>query len=223
MLYGLESGETEEKLAEDADVLFVPRLIERAVVPRLVELVERCWDPCSTAQTLRLVGISGRLIRRYPALGPSSTSLRKLFSAVADRLRTAVERDVFLPLFSHTHAETKAPFFQRQLAAALKLLRNAASWQGLLCERELLDLALLSLLNRQLLPAIMACPTLDAIAKTGLVSRILPRVWLQAELSELRPFVGCVTQLSQQLDKENPLHLESIDTVNGILKSMRCT
>lgn len=223
MLYGLEAGETEERLSEDADALFVPRLMERACVPRLAELVERCWDPCSTAQTLRLVGLAGRIVRRYPTLGPASTPLRRLFSAVADRVRVAVERDVFLPLFWRTAAETRAPFFQRQLAAALKLLRNVASWQGLLCERELLDLALVSLLNRQLLPAITACPPVDAVAKAGLVSRILPRVWLQAQLTELRPFATCVSQLAQQLDKDNPLHLESIDTVNNILKAMRCT
>lgn len=64
------------------------------------ELVEKCWDPMSSTQTLRLVGLIGRYIRRYPSLGPESKALNIMFNSVTDKLKSAVEHDVFIPIFS---------------------------------------------------------------------------------------------------------------------------
>lgn len=209
MLYGAEKSETEEKLLQDSDNLLVPIVVDKIIIPKLTMLVEKCWDPISSSQTLRLVGLIGRYIRKYPTLAPDSKTLNQLFSAVVDKLKLAVENDVFIPIFSRqsTSVETKNPFFQRQFASALKLLRNVSSWQGLMNDRTLKELALTSLLNRYLLSGLAVCSLTDAVAKAGLVSHILPRVWLQADLPELGPFGSCVTKLGSQLDKENPLHL----------------
>lgn len=54
----------------------------------------------SSSQTLRLVGMVGRYIRKYPSLGPSSKALNNLFNAVLDKLKSAVEHDVFIPIFA---------------------------------------------------------------------------------------------------------------------------
>lgn len=49
--------------------------------------------------------------------------------------------------------EARSSFFQRQFCSALKLFRNLLSWQGILADNALKDLAILSLLNRYLLSA----------------------------------------------------------------------
>lgn len=65
--------------------------------------------------------------------------------------------------------DTKHQFFQRQFAMAVKLLRNLLSWQGLLGDMQLKNLALGSLLNRYLLAGLrVSCPT-DALFKANMV------------------------------------------------------
>ena len=53
----------------------------------------------STSQTLRLVGITNRLIRDYPNLNETSKKLEALFNAILEKIEAAVENDVFIPIF----------------------------------------------------------------------------------------------------------------------------
>lgn len=50
--------------------------------------------------------------------------------------------------------EAKTSFFQRQFSSALKLFRNYLSWEGILSDSALKEIAISSLLNRYLLSAI---------------------------------------------------------------------
>ncbi|KAJ8942846.1 hypothetical protein NQ314_009908 [Rhamnusium bicolor] len=219
-LYGLHDDETEETLAKDPDISLLPTIIEKVIIPKLTQLVDRCWDPLSSSQTLRLVGIISRYIRRFPSLGPASKSLHNLFSAILHKMKTALEHDVFIPITPKL-ADSKSPFFQRQFASGLKLLKNITSWQGILNDNTLKELALTSLLNRYLLSALKFCIITDAVQKVRLISLILPRIWLQGSTPEFKMFSATVLNLHQQLDKNNPLHLESIEIVNSILKTLR--
>lgn len=56
----------------------------------------------STSQTLRLVGVTGRLIRDYPTLNDSSKQLETLFNAILEKMQSAVENDIFIPIFPKT-------------------------------------------------------------------------------------------------------------------------
>lgn len=135
-------------------------------------------------------------------------------------MKTSLEHDVFIPITPKL-ADSKSPFFQRQFACGLKLLKNITSWQGILNDEKLKELALTSLLNRYLLSALKFCIVTDAVQKVRLISLILPRVWLQATMPEFNQFTNTVMNLLSQLDKNNPLHLEPIETVTGILKTLR--
>lgn len=219
-LYGLHDDETELTLSQDPDINLLPTIVEKVIIPRLTLLVDKCWDPLSSSQTLRLVGVLSRYIRRFPSLGPASKSLNNLFNAVLHKLKSALEHDVFIPIIPKL-AENKSPFFQRQFASGLKLLRNITSWQGILNDASIKELALTSLLNRYLLSAVKVCVLTDAVSKVGLISLILPRIWLQNNIPELQMFSGCVTSLAKQLDRNNPLHIEPMETLTNILKSLR--
>ena len=52
---------------------------------------------------------------------------------------------------------------------AVKLLRNLLSWQGLLGDNRLKNLALGSLLNRYLLAGLRVSPPTDALSKANMV------------------------------------------------------
>lgn len=220
-LYGLHDDETEESLSKDPDIALLPTIIEKLIIPKLTQLVDKCWDPLSSSQTLRLVGTVSRYIRKFPTLGPASKSLNNLFSAILHKMKTALEHDVFIPITPKL-AESKSQFFQRQFASGLKLLKNITSWQGILNDNTLKELALQSLLDRYLLSSLKFCMVTDAVQKVRLISLILPRVWLQGtNTPEFKMFSATVLNLHQQLDKNNPLHLESIEILNSILKTLR--
>lgn len=148
------------------------------------EFIEKGWDPLSSSQTLRLVNLLRRLIRDYPSLKPTSKYMRALFNGILDKMKFSLDNDVFIPIFpkqfvlflensiwlwnsSINHfclivfrlQEAKSSFFQRQFSSALKLFRNLLSWEGILSDSALKEIAILSLLNRYLLSAIRVCIT----------------------------------------------------------------
>lgn len=216
----MHDDETEESLAKDPDISLLPTIVEKLIIPKLTLLVDKCWDPLSSSQTLRLVGCVNRYIRKFPTLGPASKALHNLFSAILHKMKTSLEHDVFIPITPKL-ADSKSPFFQRQFASGLKLLKNITSWQGILNDNTLKELALTSLLNRYLLSALKFCVVTDAVQKVRLISLILPRVWLQGGTPEFKQFNTTILSLHQQLDKNNPLHLEPIEILTSILKTLR--
>jgi GC-rich sequence DNA-binding factor len=96
--YSYNRRETEESLANDLDVRLVPTLIEKIVLPKLSEIIENCWDPLSTTQTLKLVQLISRLGREYPSLRTTSKSLRTLFTVILDKMKLTLDNDVFIPI-----------------------------------------------------------------------------------------------------------------------------
>lgn len=65
----------------------------------ILELIETCWDPLSTSQTLKLVGLIRRLGCDYPSLKPTSKYMRTLFLTILDKMKLSLDNDVFIPIF----------------------------------------------------------------------------------------------------------------------------
>ncbi|TDG39651.1 hypothetical protein AWZ03_013924 [Drosophila navojoa] len=215
MLYACQSDETVEQLKQDPDLNLVPSLIEKIVLPKVNSLVAECWDPLSTTQTLRLVGFINRLTREFP-LSSSSKQLKKLFESIMERMRFALENDVFIPIFPKQVQEAKGSFFQRQFCSGLKLFRNFLSWQGILADKPLRELAIGALLNRYLLMAMRVCTPNDAISKVSIIVNTLPTVWLLTNsdtLKNLELFISYIRQTLDNCDATNPL----LAYVNGKL------
>ncbi|XP_015117420.1 PAX3- and PAX7-binding protein 1 isoform X3 [Diachasma alloeum] len=222
LLYALDRGENEETLRCDPDVRLIPLTMEKIVLPKLTSIVEKMWDPMSTSQTLRLVGTVSRLIRDYPNLNDTCKNLEILFNGILDKIKSAVENDVFIPIFPKQVLDPKHTFFQRQFTMAVKLLRNILSWQGLLGDNQLKNLALGSLLNRYLLAGLRVSPPVDALGKANMIMSTLPRAWLQgATIEHLKMFATLIQQLSDQLDQANPAHNEAWDYSKSILSIIK--
>lgn len=101
--------------------------------------------------------------------------MRNLFTTILEKMKTSLDNDVFIPIFPKQYVvffidfyfksnlpkkflfrlqEAKSSFFQRQFSSALKLFRNFLSWEGILSDSALKEIAISSLLNRYLLSAI---------------------------------------------------------------------
>ena len=65
----------------------------------ITELVSLCWDPLSNSQTVSLIRLVTRLIQEYPTLGHNSKSVKTLLTTIIEKMREAVENDVFIPIY----------------------------------------------------------------------------------------------------------------------------
>ncbi|XP_058057791.1 intron Large complex component GCFC2 isoform X1 [Anopheles bellator] len=216
-------ADTEAELADDPDVRLLPVIVEKIFLPKLTALVEQYWDPLSTTQTLRLVRLLKRLVRDYPSLRITCKPLRALFQAIFDKLKQSVDNDVFIPIFPKQAQEAKSSFFQRQFCSGLKLFRNITSWQGILADTALKDLAIGSLLNRYLLNGMRVCTAPDAIGKASTIVYTLPRVWLSTGSSVVQSmdqFVSMLRHLESQLEPNAAINGELIERIHKILSSL---
>ncbi|XP_055608528.1 PAX3- and PAX7-binding protein 1-like [Uranotaenia lowii] len=223
ILYGRSFEETESSLAEDPDVRLVPTLIEKIVLPKLTVLIQLVWDPLSTTQTLKLVRLINRLSREYPSLRRTCKQLRNLFQAILDKLKVAIDNDVFIPVFPKQLQEAKSSFFQRQFCSGLKLLRNITCWQGIIADTALTELAIGLLLNRYLLNGMRVCTPTDSINKASMIVYTLPRVWLSANspvVQNLSQFIAMLRNVENHLDLTITGHGDLIEKVKKILVSL---
>lgn len=63
------------------------------------EMVAAQWDPMSRSQTLALVNVVTKLLQDYPTLGPTSKLFTLLCNNITDKIRDAVDNDVFIPIY----------------------------------------------------------------------------------------------------------------------------
>ncbi|XP_075146606.1 PAX3- and PAX7-binding protein 1 [Haematobia irritans] len=222
ILYAWKEDETEESLRQDPDVNLVPTLIEKIVLPKITDIVTHCWDPLSTSQTLRLIGFINRLGRDYP-LKENVKSLQSLFKAILEKMKNSLENDVFIPIFPKQVSENKTSFFQRQFCSGLKLFRNFLSWQGIIADTPLREMAIGSLLNRYLLLAMRVCTATDAISKAYIIVNTLPTAWLQPDsecLKNLQLFILYIKQTIESCDPNNPVFIQTSDKAKQILQRL---
>ncbi|KAL1455900.1 hypothetical protein WDU94_000665, partial [Cyamophila willieti] len=152
LLYGLDSSETEESLVRDPDVMLLPKVVEKVILTKIEGLVKAAYDPLSTSQTVCLIGTLSKLLQDFPTLDGDCKILNCLLEATVDKLRNAVDDDVFIPIYMNdVESGRTSMFFQRQFASAVKLLGNIVRWQGLLSNEIVIQIGIDSLLNRYLI------------------------------------------------------------------------
>lgn len=98
-LYGKIDNETEEMLKNDPDIFLIPTVVEKVILPKLNKIIEGCFDPLSTTQTLRLVKLLNQLSNDYPSLRINSKNVQAMFTIITDRMKLALDNDVFIPIF----------------------------------------------------------------------------------------------------------------------------
>lgn len=146
-------------------------------------VIKAAYDPLSTTQTLRCVGLLSRFLADFPTLTGESKQVRELLKEVRDKVKASVESDPYIPIgYSKQIMESPngphAQFTNRQFWSCFKLFRNVLSWQEILGDRILADLAVGSLLNRYIVIALGMNPDpLDVIAKSKQIVATLPASW----------------------------------------------
>ncbi|KAG5680373.1 hypothetical protein PVAND_009882 [Polypedilum vanderplanki] len=224
-MYGRIEGETEEILRDDPDIFLIPTIVEKIVLGKLNNIIEGCFDPLSTTQTLRLVKLMNQLANEYPSLRITSKNLQTMFTTITEKFKITLDNDVFIPIFQKQTPDSRSSaFFQRQFFSGIKLFRNFISFQGIIADPILKNFAISSLLNRYLLSAMRVSSPIEGLAKAQTLVLTLPRIWLvtadKSFIESMNLFVMYVGNLEGQLDRKSPFYADSIERLKQILSRL---
>lgn len=113
-----------------------------------------------------------QLTDEFPSLRATSKNLQSTFHSITSKINEAIKEDIFIPLL---HKNTDNQFYERQFHGAVKLFRNIMSFQGILSDKILKELAITSLYNKYLQQALNMYPIKDRITKMNLITSTLPK------------------------------------------------
>ncbi|KIH55911.1 GC-rich sequence DNA-binding factor-like protein [Ancylostoma duodenale] len=130
----------------------IPLIIEKVVLPFLTDVVNVEWEPMSLKQSQRLGAVLSGL-SDYPKLNvEDSKSFAVLAAAVKTKITTAIDDDLFVPIYSKQSIKNPATgcaaFLDRQYWAAIKLLRGLRAFSSFLNPATRLELVLDGVVNR---------------------------------------------------------------------------
>ncbi|XP_028967411.1 PAX3- and PAX7-binding protein 1 [Galendromus occidentalis] len=189
---------------DESDLNLIPRVVERALIPKISDYAERVWDPMSTSQTRNLVRCIRKLCDDYP-FGRKSKPLATLLGKIFVKIQRSLEEDVFVPMATKEVVDNpfcpSSLFFQRQFWSAVKLLENILSFHGILAEQPLKEVAIMCLLNRYLLFALQcSLAHKDTVDRVEAIGAMLPTAWLRSNPpAELQMFSKLLLSLIKHL------------------------
>uniref|UniRef100_G3U9E7 PAX3 and PAX7 binding protein 1 n=1 Tax=Loxodonta africana TaxID=9785 RepID=G3U9E7_LOXAF len=227
LFYGCEEREQEK---DDVDVALLPTIVEKVILPKLTAIAENMWDPFSTTQTSRMVGITLKLINGYSSVvNAENKSTQVYLKALLLRMRRTLDDDVFMPLYPKNVLENKNSgpylFFQRQFWSSVKLLGNFLQWYGIFSNKTLQELSIDGLLNRYILMAFQNSEYGDdSIKKAQNVINCFPKQWFvnlkgERTISQLENFCRYLVHLADTIYR-NSIG-ENIKQIIKLLASVR--
>ncbi|XP_045514186.1 PAX3- and PAX7-binding protein 1 isoform X2 [Pieris brassicae] len=190
---------SEGTVRDDVDLMLVPTILDKVVLPKIAEIVENAWDPMSVRACIRLRNI---LVRA--ATLPVRSSLEKLSAAVNSRLASSLAADVFLPPAPQLADNAGGQFWKRCLGAGVRLLRASLC---LCAPPDILsgDHLALSLIET-LCCAAGAAPGPQMSAAAAALANTLPRTG-PLRTTALNRLAKLAHLALTRLQTDNPLHL----------------
>ncbi|VDL84481.1 unnamed protein product [Nippostrongylus brasiliensis] len=130
----------------------IPLIIEKVVLPYLTDVVNVEWEPMSLRQTKRLGAVLSGLAD-YPDMNvDKSKSFAILAMAVKARITSAIDDDLFVPIYSKQSIKNQstgcAAFLDRQYWSAIKLIRGLRAFSSFLNPAARFELIMDGVVNR---------------------------------------------------------------------------
>uniref|UniRef100_A0A8C2DDB2 GC-rich sequence DNA-binding factor 2 n=2 Tax=Cyprinus carpio TaxID=7962 RepID=A0A8C2DDB2_CYPCA len=199
---------------ENMDMTTLPTIIEKTILSKVQGFVELVWDPFSAQQSQTLTTLCQKIQEDYSVFdGEQSKPVKAFVEAVIQRLRSAVDNDVFVPLYPKKFLEDKrSPQFQfqnKQFWSAVKLLGNMALWDGLIPEHILKELMLEKLLGRYLMITVLnESDSKHTIQKCKKIADCFPKSWfidlnIGSSLPQLQNFSKHLLQIAHAIFNDN--------------------
>ncbi|XP_048831327.1 GC-rich sequence DNA-binding factor 2 [Brienomyrus brachyistius] len=218
--------------SDNADKETLPSIIQKSILPKIEGFVELTWDPLSSGQCHCLVNLCQRLQDDYHVFdGEQNKNAKAFLEAVTTRLRSAVDEDVYVPLYPKKFLDDKTwqayRFQDRQFWSAVKLLGNITLWDGLVPENVLMELALDKLLNRYLMMVLLnAPPEKESLEKCKKVAACFPKSWFteaesHSSIPQLQNFIRHLLQTTHSLCEKDPDVTSQREVIADVLTVLR--
>ncbi|XP_045760709.1 PAX3- and PAX7-binding protein 1 isoform X1 [Maniola jurtina] len=201
---------TEESVREDPDLMLVPTIIDKVVLPKVTEIVEHAWDPMSVRACVRL----RQLLVRACEL-PVHSALARLATVARARLAQALNADVFLPALPPQLQEGPGgAFWRRCLGSGVRLLRAALALSA--PPPALNANSLVLSLIETLCCAAGAAPGPQIAGAASALADTLPRTG-ELRAKALRRLAALAKLALTRLQSDNPLHLKALEQARSVL------
>ncbi|XP_015986121.2 GC-rich sequence DNA-binding factor 2 isoform X3 [Rousettus aegyptiacus] len=208
----MNSSMEDSKKENGSDKKILSAVINKTIIPRLIDFVEFIWDPLSTSQTRSLITHCRTILEEQSTFeNEVSKGKKDLLKSIVSRMKKAIDDDVFIPLYPESAVENKtspqSKFQERQFWSGLKLFRNILLWNGLLSDDTLQELGLRKLLNRYLIIALLnAIPGPDVVTKCNQIAAYLPEKWfedstMRTSIPQLENFIQVLLQSALKLSR----------------------
>uniref|UniRef100_A0A1I7UY03 GCFC domain-containing protein n=1 Tax=Caenorhabditis tropicalis TaxID=1561998 RepID=A0A1I7UY03_9PELO len=131
MLAGSENAEIDQN--HDILVNLAPSIVEKVVIPFLIDLVKEEWDPLSLRQTGRLANFCS-IFEKIPSLTEKSKQFTGFLSAIREKIGECFDEDIFIPTFMPSVIDQPAcrQFQDRQYWTCIKLIKSINALSSLI-------------------------------------------------------------------------------------------
>lgn len=192
---------------EDPDANLVPQLVEQLILPRVLRLVARCWDPFHLGQSRAVAAITADVLVYVPS---DSEQVQELLSLVTGTLQEAAGRAMVPPWppAALSASGLAAGVQMLRFMRAARLLAGLMAFKELVSQQLLMQLGLGRLLQVELLPFVRAAVGAGpgglaaAVARAEAVVGSIPGEWFQQGgcPAEATPLVDLLGALARSLE-----------------------
>ena len=230
--YGMPTQEDEMSSTDDADANLVPALIEKLLVPVVDHAVRVCWEPSSVEQSQRLSAVMKEMLIYLEPVECSAMS--DLLTSVKKKLMNMSETSCVIPAWAPVvtaAAPVAAMYVRRQLGVALRCVRAAVSWEGVLPSGELKAVVYDAIISQHIAPhlrLLLAYPgqcllgierTLDAMSTVGI--KWLVQGSSHGNISHVRSVAATLGQLVRSHPEVHGAEAARNDTTGKVVDPRR--
>uniref|UniRef100_A0A8R1I4Q5 GCF C-terminal domain-containing protein n=1 Tax=Caenorhabditis japonica TaxID=281687 RepID=A0A8R1I4Q5_CAEJA len=128
ILAGSENSEIDQN--HEILIELAPAIVEKVVIPFLIDTVKEEWDPLSLRQTKNLANFCS-IFEKLPNLNEKSKQFNAFLNTIRTRICECISDDLFIPIFTPSALDTPncRQFHDRQFWICIKLIKciNALS------------------------------------------------------------------------------------------------
>ncbi|CAD6190882.1 unnamed protein product [Caenorhabditis auriculariae] len=169
LLVGAENTDVEKE--HPVIVGLIPAIVEKVVVPFLTDVVREEWEPLSLQQTRRLA-LFCQILPQLPTINDRSKTFSALMEAIRSKIMTAVDEDLFVPMFPPAAINNQATgcrtLLERQFWTAIKLIRSINTLSGIISLAARFEIIVETIVSRICIVALRIGPKNDVTCERKL-------------------------------------------------------
>ncbi|CCA65565.1 GCF C-terminal domain-containing protein [Caenorhabditis elegans] len=203
MLAGSENAEIDQ--SHEILVELAPAIVEKVVIPFLIDTVKEEWDPMSLRQTRHLTTFCS-LFEKLPNLTEKSKQFNAFLNAIRERICDCISEDLFMPIFMPNALEQPIcrQFHDRQFWTCIKLIKSINALSPLISIAARFELVVEKCVNSQCVMALRTGSKNDVTAERkvrGLLAELDDSLLKMGGRTSFRQLIGTLELIAEEQSK----------------------